>query len=49
MVKGCKFDQLKAKGFDAVGGWSTNHHQSHMVYEYLDEIFVENEFIILNN
>lgn len=36
MVKECKIDQLKAKGFDTMGGWTTNPHQSHMVYEFLD-------------
>lgn len=40
MVKQAKWSELKAKGFDTLGGWTTNHHQSHMVYEYLDEKFV---------
>jgi len=32
MVKECKVDKLKQKGFDTMGGWTTNPHQSHLVY-----------------
>lgn len=46
MVKECKWADLKAKGFDTLNGWTTNPHQSHMVYEHLEEKFVENEYIL---
>ena len=36
MVKECKWSSLKAKGFDTMNGWTTNPHQSHVVYESLD-------------
>ena len=42
MVKEASWAELKAKGFEPVGGWSTNPHQSHLVYELLNEKFVEN-------
>jgi hypothetical protein len=48
MVKECKWADLKAKGFDTLGGWTTNPHQSHLVYEHLDEKFVENEYVIFS-
>lgn len=40
MVKECSWENLKNKGFETLGGWSTNPHQSHIVYEHLDEILV---------
>lgn len=36
MVKEAKWAELKAKNFETGNGWTTNHHQSHMVYEYLE-------------
>lgn len=36
MVKECIWQGLIQKGFETMGGWTTNPHQSHMVYEYLD-------------
>ena len=36
MVKQCKWADLKAKGFEPINGWTTNPHQSHIVYEYLE-------------
>ena len=41
-VKQAKWNEIKEKGFDLSGSWSTNPHQSHLVYEHLDECFVEN-------
>lgn len=40
MVKQGSWTELKAKGFDPIGGWSTNPHQSHLVYDLLEEKFV---------
>ena len=45
MVKQARWSEVKDKGFDFMGGWSTNPNQSHMVYEYLNEVHVENEYI----
>ena len=39
------WEELKAKGFDFQPGWSMNPNQSHLIYQHLEEVFVENEYI----
>ena len=45
MVKKNSYDQLKEKGFEFQPGWSMNPNQSHLVYQHLDQVFIENEYI----
>lgn len=39
MVRKSKWSEIKEKGFEFSGAWSTNPHQSHQIYEYLSEDF----------
>lgn len=46
MVRQGTWEGIKAKGFNVGAGWSTNPHQSHMVYPHLDTVLTDNEYII---
>jgi hypothetical protein len=45
MVKRAGWDDLKNKEEELPAGWRMNPNQSHLVYQYLNEEFVENEYI----
>ena len=47
MVRKASWEELKAKEFEFPPGWTMNPNQSHIVYPFLNEVFVENEYIHL--
>lgn len=45
MVKSCTWEEIKGKEGELPAGWRMNPNQSHIVYPFLKEEFVENEYI----
>ena len=45
MVKKANWEELKQKEGDLPAGWRMNPNQSHIIYQHLNEEFVENEYI----
>lgn len=45
MVKKATWEEVKGAGFSLGPEWSTNPHQSHLVYPHLKETHVDNEYI----
>jgi hypothetical protein len=45
MVKKNTWNELKDKNFEFKAGWNLDPNQSHYIYSFLDEAFVDNEYI----
>lgn len=45
MVRSCTWEEFKTKEAELPSGWRMNPNQSHLLYPFLKEELIENEYI----